>query len=641
MVVITLICINQFLQLKKSNKQIIDENFQKVINANMIINNLNVVARSTRNLVIFTEASENSRDYDNIKEARAHIPEALAILEKFTKDEEGKKVLEQMVTDRKNYVEALDNFLSKLKANQREEATTLLKTSMREAQNSYFDSLNKLIEYNVSQTNNLGQDIIKSINTLIFILLTVLVIAILISFFFASWITKSIVSPVSYCVNVANKIAEGDITEMSFTAKYEDETADLMRSMVNMSKNIQSMADDAGMLVDAAVNGRLKTRAKADKHKGTYRAIVEGVNQTLDAVITPVNEAMEVMDRLANKDLTARVKNTYKGDMELFKTNINLAAANLEDSLVQVDMAVEQISSASTQISSGSQVLAEATGEQASSLEEISSSMEEINSLTLNNSDNSKQGLQLADKAVASVDEGNVAMDKMSEAMSSILKSSLETGKIIKTIDEIAFQTNLLALNAAVEAAHAGEAGKGFAVVAEEVKNLALRSAEAAKNTNALIEESSKNAELGAKIVDQVSKSFVEIKDNFGKVKSIVNEIATSSDEQAQGVNQVNTAVQEMNKVTQQNAANAEESASAAEELNSQAAELQNMVALFKLNRKTVISNNSRRPSYNTERRGNNQKSISKRRSNSSFEINPEQLLPLDDISDEDFDDFK
>ena len=244
----------------------------------------------------------------------------------------------------------------------------------------------------------------------------------------------------------------------------------------------------------------------------------------------------------------------------------------------------------------------------------------------------------MADKAVESVDEGGVAMNKMSEAMSFILKSSQETGKIIKTIDEIAFQTNLLALNAAVEAAHAGEAGKGFAVVAEEVKNLALRSAEAAKNTNDLIEESTKNAELGARIVEQVNQSFTEIRENFGKVKNIVNEIAASSQEQSQGVQQVNTAVQEMNKVTQQNAANAEESASAAEELNSQAAELNNMVAQFNLNRRNAKAKitHKAQPQISDRRE---KKQIAKK-SEKSYEVNPEQLLPLDDISEDDFDDF-
>jgi len=641
MVILSLICFVQFIQIKKNTQIVVENNFQKVLAASTVIDNLNVVARSTRNLILFSEPSENNRDQDKIKEARALIPKALETLDKLTTDADGKKVLEDMISARKAYVENLDNFLSLVNSNQKDQAAALLKTGMRDAQNAYFEHLNKLIDFNTNATNDSGSKTIKTINNTIYMLLILLFAAIVISLVFAVWIKGSILKPVEQCVDAANKIADGDIN-VSFNIVYNDETATLMHSMENMSRNIQTMADDASMLVDAAVNGKLKTRAKADKHKGTYRTIVEGVNQTLDAVINPINEAMDVMDRLANKDMTARVKGTYKGDLELFKTNINLAAANLEDSLIQVDMAVEQISSASTQISSGSQILAEATGEQASSLEEISSSMEEINSLTANNSDNSKQGLQLADKAVFSVDEGNVAMNKMSDAMSCILKSSQETGKIIKTIDEIAFQTNLLALNAAVEAAHAGEAGKGFAVVAEEVKNLALRSAEAAKNTNDLIEESSRNAELGARIVEQVSKSFVEIKENFGKVKSIVNEIAASSDEQSQGVNQGKYSFQEMNKVTQQNAANAEESASAAEELNSQAAELQNMVAQFRLNRKNVMLNSNSRPSFNSERRYNKPKQISKgRNSNANFEVNPEQILPLDDISDEDFDDFK
>jgi len=352
------------------------------------------------------------------------------------------------------------------------------------------------------------------------------------------------------------------------------------------------MSEDANVLAQAARNGELKTRVDSEKHNGAYREIVEGFNGTLDAVIQPINEAMKVMDSLADKDMTARVNGAYMGDFEHFKSSINTTADNLEDSLIQVDMAIEQISSASTQISSGAQVLAEASGEQASSLEEISSSMELINSITSNNSKHSRQGLSLSEIAVKSVLEGSLTLNKMTEAMSIILKSSQQTGKIIKTIDEIAFQTNLLALNAAVEAAHAGEAGKGFAVVAEEVKNLALRSAEAAKNTSSLIEESTKNAQLGSEIVTQVSASFEEIRQNFDKVKHIVNEIASSSDEQTQGVHQVNSAVQELNKVTQQNAANAEESASAAEELNSQANELQNMVAQFSLKRVRSVSEN-------------------------------------------------
>lgn len=637
MVIITILSIIQLNSLKLENEKLINEQFKVVVSANNIIDNLNIVARSVRNLYIYTEEKENTRDFERIAEARKNIPEFLKVLDQYITDPEGKKQLEIMVDARKAYVVNLDAFLELIRQNNRDAAAALLKGEMRTTQNNYMEYLSKLIDSQTEQTENKGNLTRKNIIRLIYILIILLSVGIVISVILAIWISNSIKRPINQCVTAANEIAEGN-TNISFKIEFNDETADLMHAMEKMGKNINLMYQDAMLLSEAAVQGRLKTRADASKHQGDFRAIVEGVNQTLDAVINPVNEAMDVMNRLANKDLTSRVKGNYKGDLDLFKNNINLAANNLEDALIQVEMAVEQITSAAGQISSGSQTLAEATGEQASSLEEISSSIEEINSLTANNASNSKQGLNLTDEAVKSVDEGNVSMGKMNEAMSSILKSSMETGKIIKTIDEIAFQTNLLALNAAVEAAHAGEAGKGFAVVAEEVKNLALRSAEAAKNTSNLIEGSTKNAEMGAKIVDQVSHSFVEIKEKFAKVKNIVNEIAASSEEQAQGIQQVNVAVQEMNKVTQQSAANAEESASAAEELNGQSSELQNMVSMFNLNRRSA-GFHAQKKSYLNDRRQTKQ--LVNKKQERNYELKPEQIIPLEDLNDEDFEYFK
>jgi methyl-accepting chemotaxis protein len=352
---------------------------------------------------------------------------------------------------------------------------------------------------------------------------------------------------------------------------------------------------------------------------------------------------MSVMDRLAHKDLTVRISGKYQGDFNDLKENINLAASTLEESITQVGIAVDQITSAANEISSGSQTLAEATSQQASSLEEISSSLEEINSLTGNNADNAKSGLKLADLAVIAVDQGNDSMEKMNKAMETILKSSQETGRIIKTIDEIAFQTNLLALNAAVEAAHAGDAGQGFAVVAEEVKNLALRSAEAAKNTNVLIEESGRNSEMGSKIVDDVTKSFLQMKEQFNKVKSIVNEISASSDEQSHGVNQINTGVQEMNRVTQQNAANAEESAAAAEQLSGQSAELKSMVNSFSLSKKsgrTFTQKPAPKLTMNSAPKKSFGKPLSVNKPKNSVEVKPDTILPLDNLDDDDFADF-
>ncbi|MGB9624842.1 MAG: methyl-accepting chemotaxis protein [Phycisphaerae bacterium] len=238
----------------------------------------------------------------------------------------------------------------------------------------------------------------------------------------------------------------------------------------------------------------------------------------------------------------------------------------------------EQTAAAAEQVSAASQSLAQGASEQAAAIEETSSSLEEMSSMTKQNAGNAQQANTLMAEAGQLVVRGQESMGRLTAAIEEIKKSSDETAKIVKTIDEIAFQTNLLALNAAVEAARAGDAGKGFAVVAEEVRNLAQRAGEAARNTAALIEGSVKYAENGVGVAGETAKALEAITSSAQKVSSLISEIAAASSEQAQGIDQVTTAVGQMDQVTQQNAANAEESASASEELSAQAQQLQGMV---------------------------------------------------------------
>jgi methyl-accepting chemotaxis protein len=237
-----------------------------------------------------------------------------------------------------------------------------------------------------------------------------------------------------------------------------------------------------------------------------------------------------------------------------------------------------QVASASDQVSSSSQSLAQGSTEQASSLEEITSSMEEVASQTKQNAASAGEARSLADSAQSSADRGAEAMQRMNAAIADIKSSSDETAKIVTTINEIAFQTNLLALNAAVEAARAGEAGKGFAVVAEEVRNLAQRSAEAARTTAEMIEGSVKNADNGVAISKDVGGALSEIVTGSRKVSELVAEISAASEEQTQGIDQISSAVGQLDQVTQSSAANAEESASSAEELSAQAEEMHRLV---------------------------------------------------------------
>ena len=238
----------------------------------------------------------------------------------------------------------------------------------------------------------------------------------------------------------------------------------------------------------------------------------------------------------------------------------------------------DQTASAAGQVAQSSQAMAQGASEQASSLEETSAALAEITSMIKQNAENANQARIFASSANSSADKGAHAMAKMTQAIDDIKKSSDSTAKIIKTIDEIAFQTNLLALNAAVEAARAGDSGKGFAVVAEEVRNLAQRSAEAARNTASMIEESVAKANNGVVISREVGESLHEIAESVRKVNSLVDEISTASNQQAEGVEQVNSAMTQMDKATQSNAAYSEEAASIAQELSEQAESMRESV---------------------------------------------------------------
>ncbi|GMV92996.1 MAG: hypothetical protein AMXMBFR82_27740 [Candidatus Hydrogenedentota bacterium] len=244
----------------------------------------------------------------------------------------------------------------------------------------------------------------------------------------------------------------------------------------------------------------------------------------------------------------------------------------------QLDAVSGELTSAAGQVAESGQQISDGASQQASSLEETSASLEEMASMTHHNSDNAEQAAHMAAEAEAAAVKGGEAMTRMSEAINQIQNSSGETAKIIKTIDEIAFQTNLLALNAAVEAARAGEAGKGFAVVAEEVRNLAQRSAEAARNTSALIEEAQRNSDHGVSVSKEVGEILSGIVENVQKVSQLIGEVAAGSKEQSQGIEQINIAVSQLDRITQSNAASSEESAAASEELSAQAAQMRDIV---------------------------------------------------------------
>jgi len=394
----------------------------------------------------------------------------------------------------------------------------------------------------------------------------------------------AVIGPLTVAARYVDDISKGRIPE-PIQADYQGDFATLRDNLNRCIEAVRRMTADVSRLAGAAVEGRLSTRADVSAHQGEFARIVEGVNETLDAVIAPLDEATTTLESLARRDLRARVRGRYTGDHARIQQAVNATAAALDAALAQVAASVEQVSSAAHQIATSSQAVASGASQQAAALQQTTTSIESVSAITRRAAADAQRANALAQAARGAASDGAAAVAQMQGAMDKIRASAEGTSQIIKDIDDIAFQTNLLALNAAVEAARAGDAGRGFAVVAEEVRSLALRAKAAATRTEGLIRESVQQAGEGEATSRLVSAKLGEIVGGVGKVSEIVSEMAAAARQQASGIDQVIRAVGEMDLVTQQNAASAEQSSSAATELSGQSGELAAMVGAFQLER--------------------------------------------------------
>ncbi len=361
----------------------------------------------------------------------------------------------------------------------------------------------------------------------------------------------------------------------------------LSKSIVQMTHTLEGLRQETDRLVAATRAGDLSVRGDVAKFQGVYGELIASMNQTLDSVVKPINETAAALDRVAERDLIVRVEGKYSGDFAKIQQAFNRAVTNLDENLSQILLGTDQVSTASREISQGSQQLAQSTSEQAGSVQKVSASVEDMLDMTTQTAENAKQAGTIVDGTQVSAEKGVGSMERLSTSIDAIKAASDETAKVVKTIDDIAFQTNLLALNAAVEAARAGDAGKGFAVVAEEVRNLAMRSAEAAKNTANLIDGARQKAESGFETNKEVIANFEEINGQIAKLSTVMGEISVASEQQRKGASRVTDEIKNIDQGTQQNAANSEQSAAAAEELSGQAAEIRSLITTYTLSAST------------------------------------------------------
>ena len=370
---------------------------------------------------------------------------------------------------------------------------------------------------------------------------------------------------------VANPVVSEAGERLGTSVEWIDATQE-----VGIQKEVQD-------IVTAALDGDLSRRVGLEGKQGFMRELAQGINDLIQTNTQVLGDLQRLLSALARGDLTENIEADYRGTYAELKDDANATVARLQEMIGQVRGAVESINTAAAEIATGNSDLAQRTELQATSLEKTVTRMDELTRTVGDNATSAARANQLAIEASAAAARGGEVVDRVVSTMAAINESSRRIGDIIGVIDGIAFQTNLLALNAAVEAARAGEQGRGFAVVATEVRKLAQRSAEAAREIRTLIDDSAARVDAGSRLVEQAGQGMGEIVTAISHVTEIVGGISSASAEQSVGIGQVNQSLAQMDDVTQQNAALVEEAAAAAESLEEQARNLAEVVALFRL----------------------------------------------------------
>ncbi|MGE5399869.1 MAG: methyl-accepting chemotaxis protein [Ignavibacteriales bacterium] len=633
-----------------------------------IINYFQRIRVNTRDIILAKDQVERNEYIQRIAEYKLAIEKSGSEFETTILYDNLRNSYNDFIDKYKLYIAGVDKLILITNNNKTDEAIALLRSkemfqTAMTAQEE-LDNILKLKNNNAKLTyldnSSLSQN---AIITMVILLLMGIVVSIALAFFVSNVISRGIKQISGSILNLRNvcisnlktgaeMMARGKLDirietgtpllvlnskdEIGVLAKNVNEIITMTQlTVASVEKGVSTIREviaETHELVQATIEGKLNKKGNAQKFEGGYKELVEGLNNTLDAVVQPLNEASEVLHEMAKGDLTIRMQKEYKGEFLSFKNNINTVSESLANALFEVTQAVHATASASNQISSSSEEMAAGAQEQSHQTTEIAGAIEEMSKTIYETSKNTVLAAEASKKAGEMAKDGGVAVSQTVEGMNRIAevvskaaltveelgKSSDQIGEIVQVIDDIADQTNLLALNAAIEAARAGEQGRGFAVVADEVRKLAERTTKATKEIEAMIQKIQKDtigavnsihqgtneAEKGKELAQRSGKTLIEIIESTNKVVDIVNQVAAASEQQSSAAEQISKNIESISSVTQQSAAGVQQIARASEDLSRLTVNLQELTNRFKIAGSSNNTPDSSRAHFSVQNNG-------------------------------------